>query len=173
MTHGLKALFALLFLYTAAVNAGVIGIFNALPPPNTKPINGESPLYQCDILDKQLVEIKEVNLDPNPPVRGENLTISANGEVFETIEEGAYIDVEVRLGYIRLLSQTFDLCETLEDNDIEGLSCPIEPGEYNIKKIVEIPGEVPPGKYVVVERAYTEKDDLITCLTGEVVFPPR
>lgn len=66
MTHGLKALFALLFLYTAAVNAGVIGIFNALPPPNTKPINGESPLYQCDILDKQLVEIKEVNLDPNP-----------------------------------------------------------------------------------------------------------
>ncbi|KOH00314.1 sterol transporter [Saccharomyces eubayanus] len=173
MNQGLKLLFGLLFLYTAAVQAGVISIFNALPPPNSKPISGESPLYQCDVSDKQLLEIKEIDLSPNPPVRGQNLTITANGEVFETIEEGSYVEVEVRLGYIRLLSQTFDLCQTLEDNDIEGLSCPIEPGSYDVKKLVEIPGEVPPGRYVVLARAYTESDDLITCVTGEVVFPPR
>lgn len=136
-----------------------------------KPIPGGSPVYKCDVAEKQLLEINSIELAPNPPQRGQNLTIAASGEVFEELVEGAYIDVEVRLGYIRLLTQTFDLCETLDENDVEGLKCPVQPGIYNLAKEVAIPAEVPPGKYVFVARAYTVEDDLISCVTGEVFFP--
>ena len=108
---------------------------------------------------------------PNPPQRGANLTITASGILKQEIEEGAYVDVEVRLGYIKLLTQTYDLCEQLEENDIGGLRCPLEAGVYDLEKIVEIPAEVPPGKYSVIARAYNLDDSEITCLTGDVIFP--
>ncbi|SCV13770.1 Phosphatidylglycerol/phosphatidylinositol transfer protein [Nakaseomyces glabratus] len=131
-----------------------------MPPGfgETKPIPGDSPLKISG---------------SKPTKRGSKLVIKASGEIFETIEEGAYVDVEVRLGYIKLLTQTYDLCEILEDNDVDGLTCPIKKGKYdNLSKDVDIPQEVPPGKYLVTARAYTNDDDLITCITGEVYFPP-
>ncbi|SCU80483.1 LADA_0B07734g1_1 [Lachancea dasiensis] len=137
----------------------------------TKPIAGNSPFQTCDAEEQQLLDVKLVNLLPNPPVRGENITISAAGFVKDTIEEGAYVDVEVRLGYIKLLTQTYNLCEELENNDVGGLKCPIKAGDYIIEKTVEIPKEVPPGKYSVVARAYTDDDDEITCLSGDIYFP--
>lgn len=146
-----------------------------MPPGfgETKPIPGDSPLKMCDIAEGQLLEITKLDLVPNPPKRGSKLVIKASGEIFETIEEGAYVDVEVRLGYIKLLTQTYDLCEILDDNDVDGLTCPIKKGKYdNLSKDVDIPQEVPPGKYLVTARAYTNDDDLITCITGEVYFPP-
>ncbi|SCU93937.1 LAME_0F05512g1_1 [Lachancea meyersii CBS 8951] len=163
----------LTFLCAFAAASPLLPAFFKFPGTRSqnKPISGDSPLQQCDADEKQLLDIKLVNLLPNPPVRGENVTISAAGYVKDTIVEGAYVDVEVRLGYIKLLSQTYDLCEELEKNDVDGLKCPIEVGDYMIEKTVEIPQEVPPGKYSVVARAYTEDDDEITCLSGDVYFP--
>lgn len=51
------------------------------------------------------------------------------------------------------------------------LECPIKKGEHVISKVVEIPEEVPPGKYLVTARAYTKNDEYITCLTATVIFP--
>lgn len=160
----------ILSLLATGAFAGLVNFFPALPFDN-KPIPGGSPLFQCDVSEKQSLELSTVNLTPNPPVRGQNLTISAVGKLHETVEEGAYVEVEVRLGYIKLLTQTYDLCETLEENDVGELSCPLEAGLYNVVKEVEIPAEVPPGRYVVLARAYNVDDELITCLTGEIVFP--
>lgn len=151
--------------------------FNGFQPLQThelasnKPIPGDSPIFKCDVDDKQLLDIKSVELSPNPPKKGQNLTITASGQLHQELVEGAYIDVEVRLGYIRLLYNTYDLCEQLDEHDVEDLKCPIKPGTYNLKKEVAIPAEVPPGKYVFVARAYTYDDELISCLTGEVLFP--
>lgn len=107
-------------------------------------------------------------ISPNPPVRGENLTITAEGIVGQTIEDGAYVDVDVRYGFIKLVSDTFDLCEEITKVDME---CPIQRGAQKLTKEVEIPDQVPPGKYLVVARAYTKDDDFITCLTATVEFP--
>ncbi|CAR22154.1 Phosphatidylglycerol/phosphatidylinositol transfer protein [Lachancea thermotolerans] len=172
MTRTLQLYLAALLLALAAASP-VFPAFFGLPGTRSqnKPIPGDSPLEQCDADDKQLLTIQLVNLLPNPPVRGENVTVSAAGHVKETIKEGAYVDVEVRLGYIKLLTQTYDLCEELEKNDVGGLKCPIAPGDYKIDKTVEIPQEVPPGKYTVLARAYTEDDDEITCLSGDIFFP--
>lgn len=133
-----------------------------------EPIPGDSPLMLCDIELPKLVEIYEIKLDPNPPLKGQNLTIHAEGIVKETIQEGAYIDIDVRYGYIRLLKQSFDLCEQTSNVDLE---CPIQEGKITLQTSVELPEEIPPGKYTVVARAYTVDDQPITCLSTSVEFP--
>ncbi len=134
-----------------------------------EPIPGESPLELCDTQASQILTLESLRMDPVPPQRGENLTIIASGTLSATVEEGAYVDVDVDYGLIKLIHATYDLCEELPNVDMK---CPIKKGHYEIKKQVEIPSQVPPGQYRVVARAYTKDDALITCLTGEVVFPP-
>ncbi|KAH3682902.1 hypothetical protein WICPIJ_006135 [Wickerhamomyces pijperi] len=136
-------------------------------PGDQKPIPGGSPIAQCDVSYPQLLQITSVELNPNPPQRGQNLTINASGVLKTDIQEGAYVDVEVKYGYIKLISQTYDLCEEVGEVDLQ---CPLKAGEYKLTKTVEIPQQVPPGKYTVVARAYTDDDDFIACITGTVVF---
>lgn len=138
------------------------------PNPNEKPVPGNAPIVQCEALNAQILDLQEVIIDPSPPVKGQNLTFSATGFLSEDIEDGAYVDVDVRFGFIRLIHQTYDLCEQVENVDLE---CPIKKGKQVITKLVEIPAEVPPGKYVVNARAFDKNDVLITCLTATVEFP--
>ncbi|CDK28889.1 unnamed protein product [Kuraishia capsulata CBS 1993] len=141
-----------------------------LPKPGEKPVPGGSPVSICDSTQPQLLTLKELVMTPNPPERGANLTISGTGFLKETVDDGAYVDVDVSYGYIKLLHQTFDLCEEVSEVD---LKCPVKAGAYEITKEVEIPAQVPPGKYVVYARAYTKDDDLIACITGSVEFTPN
>lgn len=135
--------------------------------PGDKPVPGNSPVAICDVTEKQLLTIDLVDLSPNPPQRGVNLTVEAIGHLFTEVEEGAYVDVDVRYGYIKLISQTYDLCSEVGEVDLE---CPLKAGEYKLSKTVEIPDQVPPGKYTVFARAYTKDDEFIACITATVVF---
>ena len=56
-----------------------------------------------------MLHLDEVIVTPNPPVAGQNLTFTAVGTLDKTIEEGAYVEVEVRYGFIKLIHQTYDL----------------------------------------------------------------
>ena len=161
----------LITLYISFASAGFIPLLFADPPTTKRPIPGGSPLLLCDVIEEHLLDISTLVLSPSPPKRGATLSIVASGLVLKDIEEGAYVNVDVRLGYIKLLTQTFDLCEIFSENDIDGLTCPIAAGQYNLKKDVEIPKEVPPGKYIIVARAYSVDGELITCITGEIIFP--
>lgn len=82
-------------------------------------------------------------------------------------QEGAYADVVVKLGLIKLLTKRFDVCEELyafaylfrafwdrllisiaflySDNAHSSLQCPIKPGEYTIEETVALPAEIPRG----------------------------
>lgn len=139
-----------------------------LPDDNLKPVPGDSPIQQCDVYAPQILSLKKVTVDPNPPLKGANLTFVAEGVLSADVEDGAYVEVDVRYGYIRLIHQTFDLCEEITKVDLE---CPILKGKQVIEKTVEIPKEVPPGKYIVYARAFTKDDEFITCLTTTIVFP--
>ncbi|KAG7693140.1 hypothetical protein KL930_004775 [Ogataea haglerorum] len=136
---------------------------------DTKPVPGNSPVLLCDSSSPQLLKLTHVDVSPNPPERGTNLTIAARGDLSKKVDEGAYVEVDVTYGYIKLLHQTYDLCEELPNVDME---CPLNKDSYDLTKIVEIPNEVPPGTYTVIARAFTADDELITCLTGSVAFPP-
>jgi hypothetical protein len=115
------------------------------------------------------------------------LTIEASGIVKEDITDGAYVKIQVKYGYIKLLDTRADLCEEVKNVDLE---CPIEKGKIAITKEVELPKEIPPvrrpaatlrsdpvanklplqGKYTVQADVFTKDDDHITCLTATVFF---
>jgi len=131
-------------------------------------IPGNSPVKICSKdPDLDTVAIERVDLDPNPPTPGNTLHIEASGQVLERIEEGAYIVVLVKLGYITLIKKTFDFCEEVKQVDLE---CPIEKGPVKITKDVDLPKQIPPGKFVVTANLFTVNDVLITCLSAEVNF---
>lgn len=72
---------------------------------------------------------------------GTTLVINAKGTVKDTILDGAYVNLEVKYGYIRLISTQADLCKEIKNVDLE---CPIEKGRLSITKSVELPKEIPP-----------------------------
>jgi hypothetical protein len=72
---------------------------------------------------------------------GSTLTIKAEGTLLEDVGEGAYVILQVKYGLIRLVSTKADLCEQVENVDME---CPIKKGKTTITKDVELPKEIPP-----------------------------
>lgn len=143
-------------------------IVKTFPNPDERPVPGNSPVINCDIKTPQILNLQRVVIDPSPPTKGQNLTFVATGFLSQDIVDGAYVEVDVRYGFIKLIHQTFDVCEEITNVDME---CPVKKGEQIISKQVEIPNEVPPGKYLVNARAYTKDDVLITCLSATVEFP--
>lgn len=104
-------------------------------------IPGENPLVYCESPDSYTLDIKSVDLSPNPPAAGKNLTITASGYLKERVEQGAMVHVEVKYGLIKILQQNIDLCEQASNVN---LSCPIEKGEMKLTKEVELPAQIPP-----------------------------
>ena len=66
--------------------------------------------------------------------------IEAAGSFTEEVEEGAYINLSVKYGLIKLISLKVDLCEQMKEVDE---TCPLN-GDKKITKSVDIPSEVPP-----------------------------
>ncbi|KAJ3261032.1 Phosphatidylglycerol/phosphatidylinositol transfer protein [Boothiomyces macroporosus] len=98
---------------------------------------------------------------PDPPVRGEKLTIQLKGQLKEKVDQSSVAQVRVKLGFIQLVDQPFDLCEQIGQ---VGKECPLEKGELVVEHTVDIPAQVPPGKYNIHVTG-TNQDQLpITCL---------
>lgn len=131
-------------------------------------IPGDNPLEYCqpEHATDSLI-IQHVNLAPNPPLAGQILTIEAVGDLLEDVQEGAYVVLQVKYGLIRLVNTQADLCEQVSNVDLE---CPIKKGPIKLTKEVELPQEIPPGKYNVFADVYNFDDKKITCLSATVVF---
>ncbi|KAG5936338.1 hypothetical protein E4U60_002644 [Claviceps pazoutovae] len=131
-------------------------------------IPGQSPLEYCpDKTSEGYIKIESVDLAPNPPAAGKDLVIKANAHVTKTIEKGAYIDLTVKYGLIRLLATKADLCEQIGEVD---LKCPLKSGVMSITKTVTLPNEIPPGTYTVTADVFSASHKRITCLTATVKF---
>ncbi|KAK4126650.1 hypothetical protein N657DRAFT_670620 [Parathielavia appendiculata] len=142
----------------------------ALVRRNDLDVPGQNPLKFCEAdREKDIITIEEVILTPNPPEAGTTLVIEASGTVKETILDGAYVNLEVKYGYIRLINTQADLCKEIKNVDLE---CPIEKGKISIIKSIDLPKEIPPtkGKYNVQADVYSKDNEHITCLTATVIF---
>ncbi|KAF8981014.1 Phosphatidylglycerol/phosphatidylinositol transfer protein [Entomortierella lignicola] len=149
--------------------ACALGLTSAIPfgftPPNATIVECGPPT--------DLLKIKYVYLNPNPPVKGKVLTIDAKGFLSDRIIEGATIDIIVKMGVVKLLTKTFDFCEESVKVD---KPCPLEAGDHYLNHSVELPKEIPPGKYTVnvkVRNPPKEDEKLgqeITCLNVVAVF---
>jgi len=162
----------LISLLAASVSAG--NLFQQLAGNQVsltgepKNIPGENPLQYCtDDPSGDALIIEEVDLTPNPPVPGQPLTIKAVGMLKNVVTKGAYVEVSVKYGLITLIREVLDLCDHVKEVELE---CPIDKGKQTLTKVVNIPREIPPGKYVVRADAWLPDDTHLTCLTGAVVF---
>lgn len=132
------------------------------------PVPGDQPLNFCKDPSDYIATIHHVDLIPNPPVPGQKLIIRANGTTSEEIEDGATVFLQVRYGLITLIKQEANMCEQLPKIDIE---CPIKKGYMEIEKEVNIPRQVPPGRYTVLADVNTKDKRSITCLEATITFP--
>ena len=74
----------------------------------------------------------------------------------------------VKYGLITIIRQTADLCDTIQKVD---LACPLKKDEEtHLTKAVELPREIPPGKYSVIADVYNKDEKKVTCLTATVEF---
>ncbi|CAK7270834.1 Phosphatidylglycerol/phosphatidylinositol transfer protein [Sporothrix epigloea] len=159
---------AFLALLSAASAASLSFLGGSAAAREDLKVPGNSPLEFCPTdHSSDILAIRKVDLSPNPPQAGVELVINAVAAVSKKIEEGAYVNLQVKFGLIRLISIKADLCEQIHNVDLE---CPIEKGLISIVKSVELPREIPPGKYTVLADVYTVDDEPITCLTATVTF---
>ena len=93
-----------------------------------------------------------LSLSPDPPVRGQPLTITLNGTLDAPgIPFGSTAHVTVKLGFIKLIDKDYDVCERAGEI---GKECPVEEGPLSILKTVDIPAQVPPVRcFLVAELA--------------------
>jgi hypothetical protein len=130
-------------------------------------VPGDNPLNFCADPKDDILEIKKVDLSPNPPSPGETLSIKASGTFKEKVEEGAKVHLQVKYGLITLINQESDLCEAVGKVDLE---CPLDKGDMSLTKDVDLPKQIPPGKYTVLADVFTKDGDKITCLTAQIEF---
>ncbi|KAJ3402575.1 Phosphatidylglycerol/phosphatidylinositol transfer protein [Chytridiales sp. JEL 0842] len=103
----------------------------------------------------------DISISPDPPKRGAPLTVHVSGVLSEDVTDGSVADVKVKLGVIKLLEQRMELCKEIKQI---GRECPVEKGDVEIVHTVDIPREVPPGRYSVDVNAYTASQESLACL---------
>ncbi|KAF8514485.1 MD-2-related lipid-recognition domain-containing protein [Gautieria morchelliformis] len=113
-------------------------------------------------LPTDVIEVKSLKISPDPPKPGDELTVTASGYVSRTIEDGATADVTVKLGLIKLLSKTFDICEEAKNANAT-LQCPVEPGDYDVVQKVALPWEIPRARFNVDVKAYNNDESDLMC----------
>ncbi|KAJ9201378.1 hypothetical protein DTO166G4_6322 [Paecilomyces variotii] len=167
----LSATTALLLVAPLSTFARSLSFFDQSPIATSNkdfPVDGDNPLTYCSDPSNNILQIDSVDLSPNPPQPGQNLTIVAKGTFREKVEQGSKVLLQVKYGLIRLINQEADLCEQIENVD---LHCPLEKGEMTFTKDVQLPKEIPPGKYSVLADVYTDDKRKITCLeANDIVF---
>jgi len=130
-------------------------------------VPGKNPLDFCEDPKDHILEIKTVDLEPNPPEAGKTLTIKAKGTFAEEVGKGAYVTIVVKYGLIKILTLKEDLCDQMKNVDKE---CPLKKGDTTITKDVELPTRIPPGTYSVQADVYTVDDKKVTCLEASIKF---
>ncbi|KIW06117.1 uncharacterized protein PV09_03284 [Verruconis gallopava] len=130
-------------------------------------VPGSNPLLFCEDPTDNILTIDNVDLDPNPPEAGKKLSIVASGTLHKDIEPGAKVHLQVKFGLITLINQEADLCDQVKNVELE---CPLKAGDLTLTKEVDLPAQIPPGKYSVLADVYTKDKEKITCLTADVWF---
>ncbi|KIW32364.1 uncharacterized protein PV07_03916 [Cladophialophora immunda] len=161
-------LLSLLTAVSAVSSRSLFGGQNALVDEEPKfKVPGKNPLNFCADPKDYILTVDYVDLSPNPPLPGQKLTITANGTFSKDIDPGATVFLQVKYGLITLIKQEADLCDNLPKIDI---TCPLKEGVMTLKKEVDIPKQVPPGKYTVLADVNTVDKEKISCMESTVFF---
>ncbi|KAJ5088859.1 Phosphatidylglycerol/phosphatidylinositol transfer protein [Penicillium angulare] len=122
---------------------------------------------EIDAFQPKSIEVSPALLTP-----GATHNITIKGTATEEIAEGAYAEAVLKLGMIKLISKTFDICQVFRERNTT-VQCPIQRGEFELVDQFELPKEVPPGKFVGSIQGYSASDDEILCAKFTVDFTSR
>ncbi|KAB8069866.1 ML domain-containing protein [Aspergillus leporis] len=110
-----------------------------------------------------VVQLKDISVNPDPPSAGKSLEVKLAGTVTDVIDEGAYIDVTIRLGRVKILTKTFDVCKTLSDYN-STIQCPVKPGTFEVSHTADLPRELPLARFDIDALGFTNTDEDMLCL---------
>ncbi|KAI9508787.1 ML domain-containing protein [Russula earlei] len=160
-----RLLFLTHFLVSFLASTNVIAQLSSQQPV----VHQDGPLHTTDRWSwvdcgssSDVVRIESIN----------NLTVTVRATAQERIEEGAFADVLVKLGLIKLLHKEFDLCQEARDAQAS-IQCPVDSGEYVVEHTVALPKEVPQAKFTINARGYTVDQDDLFCVDLKVDFMKR
>lgn len=119
-----------------------------------------------------LLTLKDLKITPDPPVRGEPLTIAFEGDLREPIEGSESVNIQVKYGVIKIVDMTTNLCEQL--SKVEDVpQCPFSPGLWRFNHTEVLPSDIPAGRYTLTIEAYSKKFKKgIFCISGTFRFDP-
>lgn len=102
------------------------------------------------------LSIAHVDVTPDPPVAGHNITIWAYGSVDEELTQGSQVVISVSYMGIQIFTETIPMSDVT--------SMPVGPGLVDINYSIGIPDLVPHGPYSVSLTFNDQTGTEITCL---------
>ncbi|TFK41080.1 ML domain-containing protein [Crucibulum laeve] len=162
--------------YLSVLVLGLASLVAAKPFDGQVPLQSDGTVHTTDGWDYEIcsgpeatVQIESIEVSPDPPKPGQDLTVKVKGTALGVIEDGAYADVVVKLGLIKLLQKQFDICEEAR-NANASVQCPVEQGTYTVQQTVALPKEIPKAKFTINVDGFTKDDEELLCLKLHVNF---
>ncbi|WP_406058960.1 ML domain-containing protein [Streptomyces sp. NBC_01077] len=123
--------------------------------------------YEDAGLPTDALQIQSITITPDPPQPGSPAKMTIKATVQEAIEEGAFYNLTVKLGLIKLLQKQIDLFEELRSGTLtvtpDPAGGPIKPGEVELTYALNLPREVPKAKFNLDVAAFNaNEEDLAT-----------
>ena len=108
----------------------------------------------CNAPD-DMMDVTGVRLNPDPPKKGGNVTVSIDGILKHDVLPGAYLVARVKKGGIRLPQFHVTACEYLTTG------CPVSKGATTISMMFDIPKLLPGGGYDIEAVLYNKEQDAL------------
>jgi len=115
--------------------------------------------------------LKSLDINPQPPVLGQTLTITGKGVLDEEVTSGDYTLIMKYQG-IQILTHTHSVCGDDTINlplglgtiTVHGLNCPQAAGDIVLYQTADLPKNTPGGQYEIDFSAVDDKKEQLTCV---------
>ena len=115
----------------------------AIPLLEAEPIKRAKPILTNCTSAKDEATINSVDIAPDPPQRGKNLSVVMN-ITFKEVVSGGDIKLLAKYDGVIVLNESFVLCDIARES---GVPCNITVGNHILKLSKPLPSLIPPGKY--------------------------
>eukprot|EP01111_Echinosteliopsis_oligospora_P018566 TRINITY_DN85_c0_g2_i1.p1 TRINITY_DN85_c0_g2~~TRINITY_DN85_c0_g2_i1.p1 ORF type:complete len:142 (-),score=23.97 TRINITY_DN85_c0_g2_i1:77-502(-) len=109
--------------------------------------------------------IGTVTITPDPPVKGQNITVSATGTLNEQVPNGTVTLLVKYDTFITILKKTETLCQPEY-----GVDCPLPAGPYTRTISELIPASTPSGHYTANVVLNDQNNQEIACINLDLKF---
>lgn len=122
--------------------------------------NAESNTFHLDTLE----------ITPDPPVKGKELIVMVEGSLDTEISQGSSMDIVVKFNRITLLKRRLDFCDELENASGSPVKCPIAAGPKKWIIHVDLPSQIPSGRYSADIQLTDQKNRSAFCAQAKILL---